>query len=184
MRILLLSVVLISGGLSVRVQAQVAAKETPELKALQSRYKTETQAALKPIQARYIGEYEELLRSFTTKGDLAAAVAVQEEINALKESSTEEAGGRALPPDELEEEVMGRWFWGSPKLWLGLRPNGKAYLGQAVLEWKVGPNNSVILTDPQKAGAKATMEFDSRLQSFTAKDFNGKRISGTRKAGE
>jgi hypothetical protein len=181
MRIPLFLLMVILGGFSVRAHAQVAGKETPELKALQSRYKTDVQAALKPLRERYLAQYESLARSFTTKGDLSAAVAVQEEINALKKAGNEDAGGTAVNRRELEKEVVGHWFYGSPKVWLGIRPEGKAYLEKAVLSWKVGAENSIILTDPQKPGTQATMEFDSRVESFTGKDFDGKRLSGTRK---
>ena len=180
MKALVVAVFVLS-GFNLTVHAQVAAKETPELKALQSKYKTDTKAALKPIRDRYIAQCEALLRSFTTKGDLAAANAVQEEITAIKKAANDEAGGTAVSRRELEKEVVGHWTYGSDKVWLGIRNSGKAFLDKMVLNWKVGPENSIILTHPDKPGARITMEFDSAVESFTGKDFDGRRVSGTRR---
>jgi len=181
MKIPLFAVMLLWSGLVITAEAQVEGKATPELKALQSRYKADVQAALKPIQDRYIAQYEALSRSFTTRGDLAAAVAVQQEIAALRKAATEEVGGTAVSRQQLEKQVLGVWYYGSPKIWLSLREDGKAYLDKLVLTWTVNAEKSIVLTDPQRPGAHATLEFDSRVESFTAKDFDGKRLSGTRK---
>src|SRR5438445_162172 len=73
MKIPLFAVMLLWSGLSITAEAQVEGKATPELKALQSRYKADVQAALKPIQDRYIAQSEALSRSCTTRGDLPPA---------------------------------------------------------------------------------------------------------------
>lgn len=177
----LLAAVLMWGGLALVMHGQVVAKETPELKALQARYKADMKAAARPIQERYLAQYEALVRSFTTKGDLAAAVAVQQEIAELKKADKEESGGTATSRRELEKEVIGHWSYGSEKVWLGIRHDGKAYLDKSVYLWKVGSENTIVMFDPAKPSVKATLEFDSKVDSFVGKDFDGKRVAGVRK---
>jgi hypothetical protein len=116
------------------------------------------------------------------KHNLPAAVAAQAEVDSIKKSASEEfGGGTRITHRELEKEVIGHWTYGSPKVWLGVRPDGKAYLEKAVMTWTVNSEKSVVLTDPGKPGLHATLEFDSRVDSFTGTDFDGKRINGVRR---
>ena len=178
----LLMLVLVLSECSVMAQADIAPRDTPELKALQSQYRVDAQEALRPVRERYIAQCEALIRSFMAKHNLPAAVAAQAEVDSIKKSASEEfGGGTRITHRELEKEVIGHWTYGSPNSWLGIRPDGKAYHEKAVLTWTVNAEKSVVLTDPAKPGLHATLEFDSRVDSFTGTDFDGKRINGVRR---
>jgi len=182
MRAPLALLILVLSECSLLAQADIAPADTPELKALQSQYRIDVQDALRPVRERYIGQLQALIRSFTARGNLAAAVAVQAEIDSVKNSPSEEVGGgKRITHREIEKEVIGHWTYGSPNSWLGIRPDGKAYHEKAVLTWTVNAEKSVVLTDPARPGQHATLLFDSRVESFTGTDFDGKRIAGVRR---
>ena len=81
MRAPLALLILVLSECSLLAQADIAPADTPELKALQSQYRIDVQDALRPVRERYIGQLQALIRSFTARGNLAAAVAVQAEID-------------------------------------------------------------------------------------------------------
>lgn len=167
---------------SLRAEGEATAQDTPELKALQSQYRVDSQNALRPVRERYIGQLQGLIRTFSAKGNIAAAVAVQAEIDSVKNSTKEDAGGgKPITHKEIEKEVVGHWTYGSPSSWLGIRPDGKAYHEKAVMTWAINAEKSLVLTDPGQPGKHATLVFDSRVESFTGSDFDGKRIAGTRR---
>src|ERR1700727_992777 len=98
-----LLLLLVLGESSVMAQAEIAPRDTPELKALQSQYRVDAQEALRPVRERYIAQYEALIRSFMAKRNLPAAVAAQAEIDSLKKSASEEfGGGTRITHRELE----------------------------------------------------------------------------------
>ena len=177
------SLILTASSYSLRAQgSDVAPQDTPELKNLQSQYRIDVQDALRPVRERYIGQLQALVRSFTAKGNLPAAVAVQAEIDSVKNSPSEDVGsGKRITHKEIEKEVIGHWTYGAPNSWLGIRPDGKAYHEKAVMTWTVNAEKSVVLTDPSQPGKHATLVFDSRVESFTGTDFDGKRIAGMRR---
>jgi hypothetical protein len=81
MRFLLL---LLTVGWSAALLAQEPAKPPAELEALKHRYQQDIEAADKPVRDRYVASLQMLMRSLTAKGDLAGALVVQTELNAMK----------------------------------------------------------------------------------------------------
>ena len=179
---MLLFLVVNSHPLRAEGEATATAQDTPELKALQSQYRVDSQNALRPVRERYVGQLQALIRSFTARGNVAAAVAVQAEIDAVKNSTKEDAGGgKPITHKEIEKEVIGHWTYGSPNSWLGIRPDGKAYHEKAVMTWTINAEKSLVLTDPAQPGKHATLVFDSSVNSFTGSDFDGKHVAGIRR---
>ena len=66
------------------VDAQVSPEMPPELKSLKDRFDKEFDAATRPPLERYASSLQSLLQSLTKRGDLKGALAVQNELDAIK----------------------------------------------------------------------------------------------------
>ncbi|MCX6897164.1 MAG: hypothetical protein NT105_00555 [Verrucomicrobia bacterium] len=74
--------------------AQSATREPADLTSLRSRYNAEIEAAKKPVQERYVFQLQGLLKTFTLRGDLAGATAVQKELDLLKSPAANPSASR------------------------------------------------------------------------------------------
>ena len=92
---------------SALVEAQAPAPPEPkELEALRTRYQTDTQAAVNPIQLRYIADLKRLMAQATTAGKLEQALAVKAELDAV--SNAKIANTNA----EFKDLLIGSiWNW-------------------------------------------------------------------------
>ncbi|MEO0018300.1 MAG: hypothetical protein RLZZ522_1583, partial [Verrucomicrobiota bacterium] len=77
--------------------AQVTPPAPPELTTLRTRYQSDLNASQKPIRSKYITALESMVRAITKSGDLDAALAVQQELNAIKGVGGTATGGKVTP---------------------------------------------------------------------------------------
>ncbi|MDB6172924.1 MAG: hypothetical protein JWL59_2235 [Chthoniobacteraceae bacterium] len=88
--------------------AQTGTKEPPELAALQARYETDMAAALQPVQNRFISGLQNLLKTYTQRGDLPSAIAVQAQLDNLTN-----ALGKPIPVGSPQSRLAGT-SWDNP----------------------------------------------------------------------
>ena len=88
-------------------EAQAPAPAEPkELEALRTRYQTDTQVAVKPIQLRYISDLKRLMAQATTAGKLEEALAVKAELDAVSNATIANTNA------EFENLLIGSmWNW-------------------------------------------------------------------------
>lgn len=82
-QLLILTALLIATLPAARLEAQTAKREPAELTAFRARYQADLENSAKPIQARYIFDLQGLLKTLTQRADLAGALAVQKELDAI-----------------------------------------------------------------------------------------------------
>lgn len=76
------------------ILAEEAPQIPPQLTTLKTRYRSDLQAAREPLRTRYVTALDALLRSTSKGGDLDAAVAVKQELDAAKGKSGTVTGGK------------------------------------------------------------------------------------------
>jgi hypothetical protein len=104
-----LKVVLLAVMVAVTGYAQEV-KETEPPKALvkaREAYQKELKRVTDPVSRDYLRTLESLKKDFGTKGDTANMVAVQKEIDAVKEDMENGTGTEA----EAEKFIIGQWRW-------------------------------------------------------------------------
>lgn len=72
-------------ALCVPFAAALAQEEPAELTQTKAMYQRDVETATRPIRERYLGRLELLKKSIAARGDIRAALAVQEEIEKVKE---------------------------------------------------------------------------------------------------
>ncbi|HCE42820.1 MAG TPA: hypothetical protein DET40_04680 [Lentisphaeria bacterium] len=78
-------------------------KDPAELTQARSTFQTQMKAATTPIVQRYLQQLDALKKSLGAKGDVNAALAVQQEMDSLKESSSNDTrASSALPKYEMK----------------------------------------------------------------------------------
>jgi hypothetical protein len=163
------------------VFAENTPKETPEHKALKTRYQTDVAAATKPIQTRYISQLESLLKTFTQRGDLSAALGVQQELDAEKGPKPE--GDATLYHATKTAFIGGTWTWQSTdpgdSSTIQFAGDGtSSHGGRGNTKWEATSNREITITHPTKGKAVIRLGPDSR--SFSGTGYNGKPVSGKR----
>lgn len=163
------------------LHAETAPKETLELKSLREQYQGDIAAAVKPIQERYVLRLQTLLRTYTQHGDLAGALAVQQELDSLKAAKPEEdtEGHRATKA----AMIGGTWTWetalrgDATTIQFGSDGTG-SHGARGNTKWRVTGENEVTITNPAKGTAVIHLEGDRK--SFTGTGYDGKAVKGKR----
>ena len=102
-------------------------KVPAELATVQNEYRAQLEAATAPIKAKYVAKLETLKKQLGSQGKLDIAMAVQKELDSLKEKEPEEASA------ELQD-YSGAWAYGDPrggqwKSTVVLRKQGTRWVG-------------------------------------------------------
>jgi hypothetical protein len=92
MKLILLLLVCLGTLLRFAPAAESTPKAPPELTALKKRYDDDIESATRSIRERYLSSLHALLRSSTLRNDLAGAVAIQNEIDAIESQGRAPAG--------------------------------------------------------------------------------------------
>ena len=162
-------------ALSSSAFAQTKPKETPELKAAKARYQTEAQTALKPIQARHASQMESLLRTYTQRGDLSAALAVQQELDTLKSQSAAAPGSAAIASKRALEAAVGQvWIPVGGGSYYESNKDRTGKCGGVRYTWEVESNGTVTFSEQGESKRQATMRLDTDLKTSTGVGFDGK----------
>lgn len=115
-----------------------------ELLALKGRTTVEMQTALEAIQTRYLAALEALQVSFTQRGNLTAALAVRNEVKAIKEASPNSSsavsnenplGVAGSATAVNKDPAVGRWKWMNSDKLMSLNANGEAEHGARRGKW-------------------------------------------------
>lgn len=163
------------------IHAETVPQDTVELKGLREQYHADLIAATKPIQDRYLARLQMLLRSYTQRGDLAAALAVQRELDALKGAQSE----ADTPTRHATQVAMpgGTWTWVSTDpgdaTTIEFDGNGTGSHGaRSNTKWKVTGDGEITIIHPTKG--TAVIHLDADMKAFTGTGYNGKPVSGKR----
>lgn len=180
MKLSLLTLLAIAVPAFTPLRAQTEAKETPEHKALKSRYQADVAAAIKPVQSRYVFQLESLLRSYTQRGDLGAALAVQQDLDALKNARDVED---PTAHRSTQTAIIGTWSWQSTdrsdQNTIQFAKDGTGSHGaRSNTKWEATSNREITVTHPTKGEAVLRLSPDS--QSFSGTGYNGKPVTGKR----
>lgn len=157
--------------------------EAPEATMLRREFEKRTGDALRPIYTWYDGELGRLERSFTTRGNLDAALAVRQERDRFKaeQSQTNQSALKLALEDT-------RWrFNGDDTLHIVLKKDG--FIGCAAWErmgyfhrWQVvGPNTLAytVVRGPASVGKRGTLVFAPDLQSFEGTNPDGVKVNSS-----
>ena len=152
---------------SALVEAQAPAPPEPkELEALRTRYQTDTQAAVNPIQLRYIADLKRLMAQATTAGKLEQALAVKAELDAV--SNAKIANTNA----EFKDLLIGSiWNWNdSFKFNITKRGEAATSFGQKC-SWK--SLQPYTIEYRFQNGIYGTIVFDRALTNGTSHETEG-----------
>jgi len=91
--------------------------EPPELQQARTQFEKEVDFALRPMRDRYVARLQTLKRSLVSKGELRAAVVVQDEIDLIVATVNESA---------ILARYVGSWIWdfGGGKRRFSIKPDG------------------------------------------------------------
>ena len=155
-----------------------------DFKQLTEQHDRELAAAAEPVNRRYQASLEQLLRRATQGNDAGTAEKIREELKPLGGGGTPVAPPSSkLSKRDITKQIVGSWAWSGedksvPGVWILIRADGTASLGNKPITWKIGSDGVATLTTAQKATAKIT--FDSEMKSFSGTGFSGVPITGTK----
>jgi|GEM_PF-5614106 len=88
-------------------ESQNANPPPPELTALKGTFEKEIMRVQKPIKAQYVAKLTDLLQSAASDDNLDAVISIQNEVNLVKESGPQTAGGKE-GPELIKERIKYR----------------------------------------------------------------------------
>jgi hypothetical protein len=159
--------------LSVAAAAQTQPAVPREMEALKARYEVDSQAALKPVKTRYEQQLQALMRSLTTKGDLAGALAVKNEIDSLKLAVSRNpvgywrfGNGAAIEIKDdgsvatSKDETAARWSWSN------------SAKGELRIRWSDHTDDLTLSEDGEKFTGKSSTNSPLSVVRITKREFS------------
>lgn len=155
--------------------AQDAIKEPEELVRLRQQYTQKRDAALKPINTSYQQQLELLIKSFTQRNQLDAALAVRNELQATATVDGSQA--------ELRKALLqSKWSWtGGAKetdVFLDFRDDGTVSHRAMRGTWTIVGSRDVKLVE--NGGRTFVLRFNNTLENY--KSVAGPELHGRRSA--